>query len=136
MASNGFGWGILPAGTPGPLVQLHLRRCSNLALALVTHLLGDEVKAMPVYQRVKHRTIVGWQWDQPFALTDEVLMASVLDVKDNDPEIARAVADANRARPPIVREAGMSQLGAKIVWEKESTMGRAQGREDAEDEED
>lgn len=132
----GYAWGTLEKRSLPPAATQHQHQMSTLALSLVTHLLGNESKALLVYQRVKYRTLATLKSTDAWSITDEDLRKAIEDAATTDKDAAMAKAIVGRERGPIANAGGMTQVGVSVKWEKDSTAGRAQGREDAPGEDD
>lgn len=65
---TGFAWGY---GGSGP---------SQLALALLADALGDDRRALRLYQEFKWRVVAQWPQCEPWAITDEEIVAMVAEI--------------------------------------------------------
>ncbi|MBS7703290.1 DUF6166 domain-containing protein [Chelatococcus asaccharovorans] len=73
---TGFAWGY---GGSGP---------AQLALALLCDVLGDEARALRLYQRFKFRAIAPLPQNEPFRMTSEDVLAHVRDIEAEEARYA------------------------------------------------
>jgi len=94
LAGDGYGW-----GDGGPA-------STRLALALAVDVLGDEGRAMRVYQRLKHRLVTGLRKESGWTITEDEIVAQIADIEKVERDTATIRGMVAREPAPVVMEGG------------------------------
>jgi hypothetical protein len=97
-----YGWGKLSPGG------------ASLAKAILLDHLQDEYRALQLHGRFKWRTVAVWNAAEPWTLTSAQIGQHLKAIEENEPAIAQARVEAQRAPAPIAREGGLGVDGAPI----------------------